>query len=704
MQTQEKSKLEQWRLKFKGFKNKIEISEHFDSVKHLFIGVIATVVILYICGFVYSLLSGDNSNYILTAWLLAIRDQIASYFKKEPLHNWVAIIISGFIPLFLYCYHRFIYKKYSRDAVRWLILGILTLLIWLWMSSIALSCFVSHSLLWESPFAYVRILLSPYSKNLHQSLINAGIVGTVISLFIFAFLIRNKAQNIYGDAHFANYAETRKAGLFGNSGIILGMAFNKYLYMDGYEHVTLFSPSGTGKTVGLTIPNLLSWTGSSVVSDIKLTLFQHTSAYRKSIGQQVFLWNPGSTEGKTHCYNPLDIISDNCYTRIDEIQKIASIFIPDNPKSEPIWQVQSRFLFVALVLYVLDTPDIPKNIGEVVKIVKAQKNFVAFIENVVKTRSDIDHLCKYNFMKFAELHDKTRLSILATFQSYFELFDNPLVAAATHKSDFDIRKLRHVPTTIYVGVTPDNLVRLAPLLTVFYQQVADVLTRNVPTKEEKCGVMLLMDEFSALRRMESFHKNIGLYREYKVRVVIIIQELSQLYDTYGRDGAKVFINAKVRVAFTQNDEETCRLLEAVLGNKTALSKNQSRKLSHGIFYSEHRTEADHYVSRPLMAAQEIRLMSDNDEIILVQGNLPVKAKKIAYFRDKQFASKIFEPIKLPSTIFYMEEMLKKDAVLMAEATKKELDEENINVEVQTEIATKRAEEKRKERKMLENEV
>ena len=85
------------------------------------------------------------------------------------------------------------------------------------------------------------------------------------------------------------------------------------------------------------------------------------------------------------------------------------------------------------------------------------------------------------------------------------------------RSDFDIRNLRRKKMTVYVGITNDNLVRLSPLLTVFYQQVADVMTRKVPEDDEPYGVLFLMDEFSALRRMESFHKNIGLYREINQR-------------------------------------------------------------------------------------------------------------------------------------------------------------------------------------------
>ena len=196
------------------------------------------------------------------------------------------------------------------------------------------------------------------------------------------------------------------------------------------KHVTVFAPTGTGKTTGITVPNLLDWHESCVVSDIKLQLFKLTSKYRESQGQQVYLWSLGNPDGMTHCYNPLDIISKDPYSRIDDIQKIAIIFIPDNAERESIWEPQARMLFVALTLYVLDTPNIPRTISSVVKLFKSQQNFLGFITQILESRNDLDPICRENLMKLAEISEKTRSSVTFTFTSHFELFDNPLIIAA----------------------------------------------------------------------------------------------------------------------------------------------------------------------------------------------------------------------------------------------------------------------------------
>jgi type IV secretion system protein VirD4 len=340
-----------------------------------------------------------------------------------------------------------------------------------------------------------------FPKLIFSMIAPLGLIGVGVALYF-----QNRIPSIYGNAHFATHGEARRAGLFTTQGILLGKKWGRYLCIGGHEHVMVFAPSGSGKTRGISIPNLLTWQDSLICNDIKLELYNTTSQFRQKYGQQCYLWNPGSQEGKTHRYNPLDLIKKDSNTRIDDAQKIASIFIPDNPRTDPIWYTLPRTLFVALILYVLDTPEIPKTIGAIIRLVKSSPNFIDFLLDILSTRTDLDPVCRNNFHLFLQLPEKTQGSILAAFLSHFELFDNDLIDQATSASDFDIRNLRKQRMTIYVGISNDNLVRLAPLISVFYQQVIDVMTRNEPNKDEPYSVLFLMDEFAALRKMESFEK------------------------------------------------------------------------------------------------------------------------------------------------------------------------------------------------------
>lgn len=533
-------------------------------------------------------------------------------------------------------------------------------IIWSELNSLLIYGLITHHLRWVNPFLYLFAAPAIYAEERGgQYLLISMIVSSMVLLILYLLTSKSSIPNLYGKAQFATLRDIKKAGLLAKDGILLGSYQNNYLKLASDEHICVFAPTGSGKTSSITIPNLLEWKDSCVVSDIKLSLFQTTSKYRKAIGQDVYLWNPASPTGETHCYNPLDLVKDNSITRVDELQQQAAIFIPNKDNEDPIWPVQSRLLFIAFALYVMDTTELPVTIATIVQLIKSQTNLVAFIYDILQNREDLDPVCRFNLNQFVALPDKTRGSVITSFLSYFELFDNPLIAVATSRSDFNIADLRRKRMTIFVGITNDNLVRLSPLITVFYQQVTNTLTKRLPVSDEIYRVLFLMDEFTTLRKMESFHKNIGLYREYHLRIVIIIQELSQLYEIYGRDGAKVFINSKVRVAFTQNDEETSRYIESLLGKQTLLIKHQSKKLMTGLLTKSDVNESEHYYARPLMLAQEIRQMPMNKALVLVEGKLPIYANKVRWFADNNFKHKEVGAIEMKTILVEVERYMKK---------------------------------------------
>src|SRR5690606_39989747 len=116
-------------------------------------------------------------------------------------------------------------------------------------------------------------------------------------------------ESIHGDAHWASDKEIAKAGLYAKQGVLLGQyKKGKYYIADGFQHLLLFAPTGSGKGVGFAIPNLLFWKQSCCVHDIKLENWELASGWRASQGQAVYVWNPADPNGITHCYNPLDWI------------------------------------------------------------------------------------------------------------------------------------------------------------------------------------------------------------------------------------------------------------------------------------------------------------------------------------------------------------------------------------------------------------
>lgn len=472
------------------------------------------------------------------------------------------------------------------------------------------------------------------------------IVG-FIALTLFLFQRFSSENKVLGNAHFANGIEVNKASFFKSEeqSIIIGKKYGAPLYSNGFEHVLVFAPTGSGKTRSIGIPNLFNYPYSVVCNDVKLTLFKATSGYRQQVlGQQCYCWAPANETRLTHAYNPLSLISDDKVQRLTDIQRIAHILIPDNKKADPIWQQASRKLFKVAVLYLLDTPERPTTLGEINRLIK-QAGFDEWLAVQLEETEHLDPEFYRNGYSYLNNHEKTRSSILETFSGYFELFDDPTIDAATGHSDFDLRTLRSTPMTIYVGFTDDDMERLSPLLTLFWQQLISVMIKEIPDPiKEPYPLLCLIDEFSSLGRIERLRRSLKLLREYRVRCVLMMQYIAQTYEQYSQDEAKAFTNIKTKIAFATEDIQDAEYVSKLLGTRTVrVSAGSSSTQHHG--YSE--SKSYNYQAIPLLRPDEVMRFPEQKILIMRTGHPPVKAKQMIWYLDKQMKGLVSPATPVP---------------------------------------------------------
>ncbi|AZL15671.1 type IV secretory system conjugative DNA transfer family protein [Rickettsiales endosymbiont of Stachyamoeba lipophora] len=479
----------------------------------------------------------------------------------------------------------------------------------------------------------------------------AGGIPLIIALFlykfrshIFAWRPFKKKESIHGDAKWANEEDIKKAGLRQKEGMLLGQDSTGYYISGGYQHALLFAPTGSGKGVGFVIPNLLYWHESVIVHDIKLENYELTSGWRAKLGQQVFVWEPANPDGFTHCYNPIDWVSPKPGQMVDDVQKIANLILP----KKDFWENEARTLFVGIVLYLLAVPDKTKSFGEVVRTLRSDDcvyNLAVVLDTIGKYIHPVAYM---NIAAFLQKADKERSGVISTLNSGLELWANPLIDAATARSDFNIMMFKKIKTTIYVGLTPDNIKRLEPLMKVFYQQASEFLSRKIPKKEdEPYGVLFMMDEFPTLGKMEQFKTGIAYFRGYNVRLFLIIQDTEQLRDIYEEAGMNSFLsNSTYRITFSANNYQTAELISKLCGNKTVeqTSMNKPKFLD---FNPASRSMHVSQTQRALLLPQEVINLPRDDQIVLIESFPPIKSKKIRYYDDKFFTKRLLPPIVIP---------------------------------------------------------
>lgn len=451
-------------------------------------------------------------------------------------------------------------------------------------------------------------------------------------------------ESVHGDAHWATEAEIQKAKLRARRGMLIGRTgANNYLIVDDFQHVLLFAPTGSGKGVGFVIPNLLFWDQSVVCHDIKMENHQITSGYRKRIGQEVYLWNPADPDGISHCYNPLDWISEKPGQMVDDVQKICNLILPE----QEFWQNEARSLLLGVILYLVAVPEKVNSFGEVVRTMRSDDvvyNLAVVLDTIGKRIHPVAYM---NIAAFLQKADKERSGVISTLNSGLELWANPLIDATTARSDFDMQQLKKRKMSIFCGVTPDNLKRLEPLLKVFYQQATDFMTRNMPRKDEPYGVLFMMDEFPSLGEMPQFQVGIAYFRGYRVKLFLIVQDTQQLKGIYEEAGMNSFLsNCYYRITFAANNVETANLISQLIGNKTVQQVSHNRPKFMDMNPGARTTNTSE-VQRALLLPQEVITLPRDEQIILIESFAPIRTKKIYYYQDKTFTRRLLPPVPIP---------------------------------------------------------
>jgi type IV secretion system protein VirD4 len=376
----------------------------------------------------------------------------------------------------------------------------------------------------------------------------AGIAAVIVG-GLAVLLPRRRA--LHGDARFARRGEIAKAGLLGDHGIILGRLGRRCLMLPGQQGVALAAPPRAGKGTGVVIPNLLNWPDSLICVDIKRENWVATAGFREQAGQKCFLFDPFAEDGRTARWNPFFYVSPDPRRRVNDLQRIAEMLYPDPPNVDPFWTASARSLFLGIALYLFETPSMVKTIGEVLRqgMASDDEGFGAHWKRVIEGRKSgrypLSSECVQALYDVIDLAPVTASSIRKTFTSRLDLWLNPILDAATSGNDFDLRELRRLALSIYVGVNPDDLHRLRPVMSLFFQQAIGLQTRALPEHDPslKRQVLMLLDEFTALGRIPIIAESISYLPGYNVRVVLVIQTPAQLREVYGMNGAETMLKS-----------------------------------------------------------------------------------------------------------------------------------------------------------------
>jgi type IV secretion system protein VirD4 len=487
-----------------------------------------------------------------------------------------------------------------------------------------------------------------------------GLLALGIVLAAIARLRAGPASTAHGSARWATGRELREMGLLDDAGVVLcqtddarfssrsdGQGGRRWKLLRpgrlvrhaGPEHVLVFAPTRSGKGVGTVVPTLLSWPASVVVYDIKKELWQLTAGWRRTFSH-CLRFEPTGTGGVR--FNPLFEVRRGL-GEVRDVQTVSEILIDPEGKGErDHWRLSGASLLTGVLLHVLYAePD------------KSLAGVSAFLSDPLRTQFEIlqrmlttSHLPGGPHPVVAQTaramlnKSENELSgVVSTAKAALTLYEDPLVAGNTRRSDFRIADLMNAkhPVSLYLVVPPSDLERTRPLIRLMLNQTGKRLTEKLDVKGVGYAhrLLMLLDEFPTLGRLSFFESALAFSAGYGIKCFLICQSLNQLEAAYGRDNS-IVDNCHVRMAYAANRAETAKTISELMGQTTA-SKKQRSLSGKGVFGARSVSESDQEFARPLMTPDEVLRLPFDDALLFVGGMPPYRGRKVMYYLDRRLA-------------------------------------------------------------------
>jgi type IV secretion system protein VirD4 len=236
--------------------------------------------------------------------------------------------------------------------------------------------------------------------------------------------------------------------------------------------------------------------------------------------------------------------------------------------------------------------------------------------------------------------DNERSGVLSTAMSFLGLYRDPVIAAVTSHSDWRIAELvGGRPTSLYLVVPPSDISRTKPLIRLILNQIGRRLTEDFDPATKRQRVLFMLDEFPALGRLDFFESALAFMAGYGLKAFLIAQSLNQIERAYGQNNA-ILDNCHVRVAFATNDERTAKRVSESLGTTTE-QRSMKNYAGHRLSpWLGHLMISRSETARALLTPGEILQLPKTDEVVLMSGAPPIKAKKAKYYADRRLQARV----------------------------------------------------------------
>jgi type IV secretion system protein VirD4 len=454
------------------------------------------------------------------------------------------------------------------------------------------------------------------------------------------------------------------------SGILLGKRDGQLIGWNDDRHLLTVAGTRAGKGASLIIPNLLLYGGSVLAIDPKGELAYHTGRRRKELGRLVVL-DPFEENGRfaSGHYNPLDELDPKGKEVIDEAGAIAQALVFYSGKGDPHWSQAAHAAVRAIILMVLTLGEKQRNLVTVRDIlnlthatVMDAKRQLGSVVNPGKEpgagRSVSEEQALIWMMKgvgekfegvveaqgkaLESMADKERQSVLSEARTQTQFLDSPKLREVLKESSFRLRDLKRERLSVFLCLparhmdTHDRWLRVIINLAIGALEPKGRAGAGKPPAGPP--VLLLLEEFPVLKHMEKLETAAGLLAGAGVRLWVVVQDLGQIEQHYGKAWETFIANAGAITAFSNADLRTQKYLSEKLGSVPMLIRRDSGASSSALLSGARPLQED-LRDTPLLHPDELGRVFDRSKmrlLMLAAGQPPLIVERLLYFKDPMF--------------------------------------------------------------------
>lgn len=413
-------------------------------------------------------------------------------------------------------------------------------------------------------------------------------------------------------------------------------------------HVVTVAPNGSGKGIGQVIPNLLEYPGSCIVLDVKGENAAVTARARREMGHAVHVVDPFGVNGEGgaafNVLDRLDVTNPDC---VSESAVLADCLVVSEAKGGDglHFDESAKILLQGLMLYVagLDDPE-RRTLGELRRLLTGSEDalfeLLALMADDDQAAFGIPARAANTLMGMA---DKERGAVLSTSRRNTAFLDDPRIAAAMSRSDFDLSAIKSELMSIYLVMPANRIGPNARFLRLFIGSVIAAITASA--KQPPHRVAFVLDEFAQLGHMKSIEDAVSLMRGYGLAFWVFLQDLSQLKGVYPK--WQTFMANSAKVFFGCDDYDTAKYVSDSLGKSTIEFETENTGRSQGRGFTansgslntnsgRNTGSSQQFTGRELLTPDEVMRQGPDKPIVLVKGEYPYLLDRLNYLSDPEY--------------------------------------------------------------------